>query len=329
MVCAGPGDPALHRPSASPVGAADSAAAAESAPAVPHRAPVAPGWEGTADPPAVAEFADALRAAISARGLSLERLRYHLARHGHDISVAALSYWQSGRSRPERASSLTALAALEEILQVPTDSLVALLPRRPGASHPQDRHEEKALESLARLGTPSDEGYSWISLYERLELDRAGALRRRSVRGVLQATRADVRGFPMLWRQALADDGGVEVQAVAGCAIGHVMELPNGVAVQVLFDRSPRPGEALVVDLDVISSGRGPRLTSWERPCSGTLRELYVEVDFDAAALPMVAERVLDVGGRQSVDLVPISGPLLTGLVQDFGPGVFGLQWRW
>lgn len=59
------------------------------------------------------------------------------------------------------------------------------------------------------------------------------------------------------------------------------------------------------------------------------LRELYVEVDFDAAALPMVAERVRDVGGRRSVDLVPISGPLLTGLVQDFGPGVFGLQWRW
>ena len=73
-------------------------------------------------------FADALRAAIVERGLSLDRLRYHLRARGHELSIATLSYWQSGRSRPERASSLTALGALEDILLVPEGSLLRLLP---------------------------------------------------------------------------------------------------------------------------------------------------------------------------------------------------------
>ena len=38
------------------------------------------------------EFADALRDAVEARGLSLERIRAHLLAYGHDVSVATLSY---------------------------------------------------------------------------------------------------------------------------------------------------------------------------------------------------------------------------------------------
>ena len=48
------------------------------------------------------EFADVLRAAIQARGLGLERIRERLLAHGVSVSMATLSYWQSGRSQPER-----------------------------------------------------------------------------------------------------------------------------------------------------------------------------------------------------------------------------------
>lgn len=73
--------------------------------------------------PAV-EFAGALRQAIQASGLTLERIRHRLGRRGLAVSVATLSYWQRGRSRPRTRN---VVVALEEILQVPPGSLTELL----------------------------------------------------------------------------------------------------------------------------------------------------------------------------------------------------------
>ncbi|WP_158881704.1 transcriptional regulator [Amycolatopsis anabasis] len=72
-------------------------------------------------------FSVALRAAIRARGLGLERIRYRILRRGVSISLATLSHWQSGRCRPDRPDSLAALGCLEEVLEVPPGSLVRLL----------------------------------------------------------------------------------------------------------------------------------------------------------------------------------------------------------
>ncbi|MCP9954460.1 hypothetical protein LUX33_42755 [Actinomadura madurae] len=70
------------------------------------------------------EFAGALRQAVQASGLTLDRIRHRLGRQGLTVSVATLSYWQRGRSRPR---SRTVVVALEEILQVPPGSLTELL----------------------------------------------------------------------------------------------------------------------------------------------------------------------------------------------------------
>src|SRR5882757_3401659 len=68
------------------------------------------------------EFAVVLRAAIRARG------------QGISVSLATLSYWQSGRSRPERRDSLAAVELLESVLELPEGRLSASLgpPRRRG-----------------------------------------------------------------------------------------------------------------------------------------------------------------------------------------------------
>ncbi|MGW5741466.1 XRE family transcriptional regulator, partial [Amycolatopsis sp. NPDC003861] len=82
-------------------------------------------------------FDAALRAAIRARGLSLDRLREHLRTRGVSVTTATLSYWQSGRSRPRRRDSVHGLRQLEAVLEVPAGSLVALLgPPRAGRSAP-------------------------------------------------------------------------------------------------------------------------------------------------------------------------------------------------
>ncbi|QWF81803.1 transcriptional regulator [Amycolatopsis sp. CA-230715] len=73
-------------------------------------------------------FADALRAAIEARGLGLERIRYRLRTQGVSISLATLSHWQSGRCQPDRRTgSMIALSHLEAVLRVPPNSLARLL----------------------------------------------------------------------------------------------------------------------------------------------------------------------------------------------------------
>lgn len=77
-------------------------------------------------------FSRELRAAIKASGLGLDRIQARLRRRGIPISVTALSYWQSGKRQPERARSISAVHALEEILDLPAGSLVRLLqPPRP------------------------------------------------------------------------------------------------------------------------------------------------------------------------------------------------------
>ncbi|WP_425426110.1 hypothetical protein [Thermocrispum agreste] len=77
-------------------------------------------------------FSRELRAAIKASGLGLDRIQVRLRNRGIPISVTALSYWQSGKRQPERARSISAVRALEEILGRPAGSLVRLLePPRP------------------------------------------------------------------------------------------------------------------------------------------------------------------------------------------------------
>src|SRR3989442_8044626 len=72
-------------------------------------------------------FHIALRAAIAARGLPLQRVQHHLSRYGVKVGVTSLSYWQQGARRPQRPESLRAVRALEEILQLPEESLIRLL----------------------------------------------------------------------------------------------------------------------------------------------------------------------------------------------------------
>jgi hypothetical protein len=77
-------------------------------------------------------FPRALDQAIASSGLSLDRVRARLARHGVQVSIATLSYWRSGRSRPERRDSLRAVRILEEQFGLSPGSLTELLgPRRP------------------------------------------------------------------------------------------------------------------------------------------------------------------------------------------------------
>lgn len=281
------------------------------------------------------EFPDALRAAIAGRGLSLDRLRYHLARRGYELSIATLSYWQSGRSRPERASSLAALSALEEILSVPEGSLLRLLPPSRGVIvdgrvlKMSDAEDLLVEDLFAQQGSARDEGYTRISLYERIEIDAEGGLGRRTVREVLRATSDGLTAFPVSARHE-AQGGEATLTPLANCTIGQLFRRPHGIAGQIVFERPLRAGEPVIVEYAFDVQGQAPRETSWERQCTGRLREFHVEIRFaEAGRLPLVAEAFSRIGERELVEPLAIVDRRISRLLQDFGPGVYGVRWRW
>src|SRR5690349_10264895 len=125
-------------------------------------------------------FHVALRAASAARGLPLQRVQRHLSRYGVKVGVTSLSYWQQGARRPQRPESLRAVRALEEILQLPDESLIRLLakaeehmgPQRPaGRSYRSLVEASSVLERLlAELDSPVDGGLHTIGHHERVRI---------------------------------------------------------------------------------------------------------------------------------------------------------------
>lgn len=87
------------------------------------------------------QFSVLLTRAIAARGLSLARVKAHLAALGQPVSIATLSYWCSGRSLPTRARSLDVVHALETVLQVPRNHLTSAI-----RTHPEQQDLVSRLE---------------------------------------------------------------------------------------------------------------------------------------------------------------------------------------
>ncbi|MFI0368435.1 helix-turn-helix domain-containing protein [Actinomadura sp. 1N219] len=156
------------------------------------------------------EFAGALRQAIQASGLTLERIRHRLGRRGLTVSVATLSYWQRGRSRPR---SRTVVVALEEILQVPPGTLTELLddpaptatPVRggltAGSPGPGERGRpvrdlwpdpEQYASLIGQLDRSGDHRLERLSIHDVFRLDEVHRTWTLSVRTVLRAAGDDI-----------------------------------------------------------------------------------------------------------------------------------------
>lgn len=169
------------------------------------------------------EFAGALRQAVQASGLTLERIRHRLCRRGLTVSVATLSYWQRGRSRPR---SREVVVALEEILQVPPGTLTELLddpaPTAPAVRPGPVAGPAGAAERLRRARElwPDPERYAWLvgqldrsgdhrlerlSIHDVYRLDESGRSWTLSVRTVLRAAGDDIDRVVCVHQTGAAD----------------------------------------------------------------------------------------------------------------------------
>ncbi|WP_217144331.1 hypothetical protein [Streptomyces sp. AC627_RSS907] len=270
-------------------------------------------------------FHVALRAAIAARGLPLQRVRHHLSRHGVTVGVTSLSYWQQGARRPRRPESLRAVRALEEILQLPEESLLRLLVEAGDACGDASGQRSAALSHRARPEasgvldgllaeldhSSSDSGTHTLGHHEHIRIGPRRELAGRESHHIVRAHRDGVDRFVAVHH---GDPGCVParmtVHALENCRTGRVRtHHDTGVLMtELLFDTRLRAGDTHLFRYGV-EDGTAGVSREYVRE-SGTAGGQYaLQVRFDAAALPVRCHRFTQHspaaprGGRQELAL--------------------------
>jgi len=291
------------------------------------------------------QFDAALRAAIQARGLGLERLRDRLRGRGVSLSLATLSYWQSGRSRPERRTSMAALAVLEEVLEVPEGSLAGLV----GPPRPRGRwltevsrspdfaafwpDPDRVAEVVSAVDTRWDDRLTRLSQHDLITV---GADRAEQSVTSRQVLRAECDG-PDRWVVVLHldehDRPPSVVEPVRNCRLGQVVARPaDGLLVaELLFRRPLRRGETVVTEHVLHNQPPLPLATNYERKFRRTVREYVLEIGFAPETLPArCVQCTTDPDGTERTREVEVE-PTGTahGVALSFGPGCYGFRWAW
>ncbi|GAA3786729.1 hypothetical protein [Streptomyces chiangmaiensis] len=291
-------------------------------------------------------FHVALRAAIAARGLPLQRVQHHLSRYGVRVGVTSLSYWQQGARRPQRPESLRAVRALEEILQLPDESLIRLLASTDERPHP-DRPPGRSYRSLVKasgvlerllteLESPLDGGLHTIGHHERV---RIGARRELLARESHHIVRAHKDGVDRYIAIHHGDPGcapeRTAVHALENCRTGRVRwHRDTGVLVaELLFDTRLRTGDTFLFRYG-FEDGTAGVSAEYLRGFSLAGGQYALQVSFAQEALPVRCHRFAQHSsaaprsGRQELTLSGRhrSVHLVEPRVRS---GIVGIGWDW
>ncbi|MDX6364000.1 MAG: hypothetical protein QOC85_3010 [Streptomyces sp.] len=291
-------------------------------------------------------FHIALRAAIAARGLPLQRVQHHLSRYGVKVGVTSLSYWQQGARRPQRPESLRAVRALEEILQLPEESLIRLLAKadeNPGRERPASRSYRSLVEAsgvleelLGELESPLDGGLHTIGHHERVHIGAHRELQGRESQHIVRAHKDGVDRYVAIHH---GDPGctpeRMAVRALENCRTGRVRwHHETGVLVaELLFDTRLRAGDTYLFRYG-FDDGTAGTSCEYLRGFSFAGGQYALQVRFDERALPVRCHRFTQHSaaaprsGRQELTL---SGQhrsvhLVEPRVRS---GIVGIAWDW
>jgi len=294
-------------------------------------------------------FPEALRAAIKGSGLSLDRIQHRLQLRGITISVATLSYWQSGRRRPERPESLDALRHLEAVLRVPPNALTALLgPPRPRGRR---RHTGRLLPLdvlwgsnaslsglLSRVNTACDGMLARISQHDRCSVNARRQLHTVRVSQVLRAEQDGADRWVLVYDWEATTLDAPQIVGLRNCRLGRVAadHEAHMLVAELLFDRPLATGETLIMDYQVVNPVSDHGTTTCDtyfRRLRLPVRDYVVEVQFDPDAIPLRCQQFSSPAGdvrmarRRNLTISPNGEVHAVAL--GVGPGLFGIEWDW
>ncbi|WP_158684470.1 XRE family transcriptional regulator [Amycolatopsis orientalis] len=285
-------------------------------------------------------FASALDAAISGAGLTLDRLREHLAARGVTVSRSALAYWRTGRSLPGREASLHAVVELEQVLGLGAGGLTSLL-------GPQDRPgsrlqrtpllERRRLWPSVRPASlefelpPEDQVRLWSVHDELLVDDRQERLLR--VRVVAEAA---VDGVVRMAAYYQTDDRARQPpRFVAGhcCRAGRTrVDAGSGLLVaELFFDRELRAGEVATAEYEFVFP-RGRPALGYHRRLTRPAPLYTCRVRFGShvpESIRRFEQRDLAAPRRKVEELRATGSGAVTLAAKEVRAGIIGVEWTW
>ncbi|GAB3279915.1 hypothetical protein [Parasphingorhabdus pacifica] len=293
-------------------------------------------------------FEVALRTAIRASRLSLERIQHRLRTRGTPVSITALSYWQSGRRRPERPDSLLALQQLEDVLGLPDGALSALLgPPRPRGRTRQVANDapplsalwsenESAVELLNELDTSHDGKLTRLSHHDVIHVDAHGNQRKVRVRKLIRAECNGADRWIVMFDGASSAELAPTIRPIRACRLGQVYtdHARDVIVAELLFDRPLERSETLLMEYEIVELPTGANEVDYSfcRLFRLPVRQYVLEVQFDPASPPTHCESY--VGDSAAQDVEPPKPMTLDSfgrthaVALDFGMGVFGVRWH-
>lgn len=275
----------------------------------------------------IGPFHSALRAAIRRRGLTLERLRLRLAQRDVAVALSTLSDWQQGRVRPISPKSLRAVSVLEELLEVPPRSLLALLERSGPNGWPD------VVPGMMPGFNTND--LEIVSRHDRVFVD---ADRHASRIEVTMVARARQDGVDRFYAHYFCDDAEhmseVRHEPVRNCRLGRSArnEAEHVTMDELLFDRALAAGETWVFEFVIHDP---TRFDSFEH-AQGVrcfLAQSLIEVHFDPAALPSDPHVYLqdwqETEPHRTIDLALDHTNSVHHFERDVSVNWIGIRWKW
>ncbi|MCI3277247.1 hypothetical protein [Streptomyces cylindrosporus] len=291
-------------------------------------------------------FHVALRAAIAARGLPLQRVQHHLSRYGVKVGVTSLSYWQQGARRPQRPESLRAVRALEEILQLPEESLIRLLAEADEDSsgqRPAARSYRSLVQAsdvldrmLTELNLPPDGGLHTLGHHERVRIGARRELAGRESHHIVRAHKDGIDRFVAVHHgDPECAPERMRVHALENCRTGRVrVHHDSGVLVaELLFDTRLRAGDTFLFRYGV-EDGTAGVSREYVRGFGPAGGQYALQVHFDERALPVRCHRFAQhspAAPRSGRQELPLSNHHRSvHLVEPrVRTGVVGIGWDW
>ena len=286
-------------------------------------------------------FARALDEAVTRRRVSLTWLHGRLEGLGTPVSMATLSYWRSGRSEPQRRTSLEALHHVEDLLDLERGHLVMTLSplRRPGP--PSKRaplqelsgYDDELTVALHELGfrTAQDEVVEEEAVLTA-DLDEHGRLARATCRLVAKAVVEGASRAVAVFGQPPDGSGPrPRLRVVSGCREGRTVVAPSGmfVVVELLLHQELARGETAIYELEGGYDGDGPVETEMEYFAETRTPTVAIWVRFDPRHLPAGCTSYSRVDGAETARPARLAGNTAYVRMRAFGPGTLGLRWTW